>query len=201
MEAGANALGLVSAMPSGPGVIDDELIRTIALKVSPGIDSFLLTSKTRAQDIIDQAKLARTSTIQLVDKVDLSVYPILKEALEKTNIVQVVHVLDQNSIEEAIEIAPFVDAILLDSGNPNKKIKELGGTGRTHNWGLSRQICETISKPVYLAGGLNHENVVEAIQMVRPYGVDLCSGVRTGGHLDPNKLQKFISTVRVSETV
>lgn len=85
--------------------------------------------------------------------------------------------------------------ILLDSGNPNLEIKELGGTGRVHNWKLSRKIIESISKPVFLAGGLKPENIREAIEKVKPYGVDLCSGVRTNGRLDLEKLGRFFKEV------
>ena len=84
-----------------------------------------------------------------------------------------------------------VDALLLDSGNPKLAIKELGGTGRVHNWKLSRSIVEQSPVPVFLAGGLNPSNVKQAIDEVQPYGLDLCSGVRTNGRLDPAKLEAF----------
>ncbi|MEL6945686.1 MAG: phosphoribosylanthranilate isomerase, partial [Bacteroidota bacterium] len=95
----------------------------------------------------------------------------------------------------AIEIAPQVDALLLDSGNPNLKVKTLGGTGKTHDWNLSCQIVDAVDVPVYLAGGLKTENVADAIAMVQPYGLDLCSGVRTNGYLDKEKLTQFMNVV------
>ena len=106
-------------------------------------------------------------------------------------IVQVIHIIDERSVEEAIEISELVDAILLDSGNPNLKVKELGGTGRIHNWKLSRQIREKSRCPVFLAGGLNPENVRQAIDEVQPFAIDVCSGVRTNGQLDKQKLESF----------
>ena len=60
----------------------------------------------------------------------------------------------------------------------NKEIKLLGGTGKTHNWDLSKTIVESVSVPVYLAGGLDTHNIVEAVEKVNPYSIDLCSGVR-----------------------
>ena len=88
-----------------------------------------------------------------------------------------------------------MDALLLDSGNPNLKVKELGGTGRIHNWDLSRLIVEKAGIPVFLAGGLNPKNVLKAIKIVQPYGVDICSGVRSNNSLDEEKLKAFFHQV------
>ena len=188
---GASALGLVGAMPSGPGVIDDELIFKIASHIPPPIGTFLLTSETDAAKIIQHHALTQTNTIQLVDEVSIETYALLRTAMPAIKLVQVIHVIDEGSVEEAIRLAPFVDAILLDSGNPKSPIKELGGTGRVHDWKLSRKIRDTISVPVFLAGGLKPENVRQAIEDVQPYGLDLCSGVRTDGKLDERKLEMF----------
>jgi phosphoribosylanthranilate isomerase len=193
---GAAALGLVSAMPSGPGVIADSEIAAIAATVPPGVATFLLTAKTDAEAIIEQQRYCRTNTLQLVDAVALSVYPRLRRALPGIAIVQVVHVTGNESAGEALDIAPHVDALLLDSGNPNLAVKELGGTGRAHDWAISRYIVERAGKPVFLAGGLNAENVASAIATVRPFGLDLCSGVRTNGRLDADKLDAFFSASR-----
>jgi len=193
---GASALGLVGNMPSGPGVISDELISEIALAVPPPIATFLLTSETDAQAIIAHHQKVGTSVVQIVDALSSGTYEQIREGLTGVKLVQVIHVIDQSSVEEAVEIAPQVDALLLDSGNPNLKVKELGGTGRTHNWDLSRQIREAIDKPLFLAGGLKVENVREAIEQVQPFGLDLCSGVRTDGKLDEKKLAAFMAAVR-----
>ncbi|HMQ69186.1 MAG TPA: phosphoribosylanthranilate isomerase [Ignavibacteria bacterium] len=193
---GADALGFVSKMPSGPGVISDEKIIEIIKTVPPSTDKFLLTSETQSDKIIEQQKKFGPDTLQLVDEVNTEVYNDLKKELPGIRIVQVVHVRDEDSIGYSERISKFVDAILLDSGNPDLSIKELGGTGKVHDWNLSRKICETVNIPVYLAGGLNSGNVQEAIRTVRPYAVDLCSGVRTDGKLDESKLKNFINAVR-----
>ncbi|HET6851291.1 MAG TPA: hypothetical protein VFH46_03150, partial [Pyrinomonadaceae bacterium] len=88
-----------------------------------------------------------------------------------------------------------VDAVLLDSGNQSLAIKELGGTGRTHDWRLSREIREAIDVPLFLAGGLNPSNVAAAIREVQPFGIDVCSGLRTEGRLDPQILSNFFTRV------
>lgn len=194
---GAAALGLVSAMPSGPGVIEDALITRIAGVIPPGVGSFLLSSSQHAEALIAQQRRCRTNTLQLVDAVDIGVYSALREALPGIGLVQVIHVVGEESVEEALEVAPHVDALLLDSGNPNLVVKELGGTGRRHDWGLSRLIREQSDVPIYLAGGLTPDNVREAIETVGPFGLDVCSGVRTNGALDEGKLDLFTGACRV----
>jgi len=192
---GASAIGLVSEMPSGPGVISEKLIGEIAQSIPAGIDTFLLTCKQNPETIIAQQQRTRVNTIQLVDAFLLSDYAILRQALSGIRIVQVIHVSGAKSIQEAAAIAPYVDAILLDSGNPLLETKELGGTGRTHDWSVSRRIRDCVNVPIYLAGGLKPENVLEAIEFVHPYALDVCSGVRTNGHLDKQKLAAFFSKI------
>jgi len=192
---GASALGLVGKMPSGPGIIDDKLINEIARIVPPPISTFLLTSERTADAIIAHYKRVNTSAIQIVDELIDKQYLRLREELPHVKLVQVIHVIDHNSVKEAIEVSAYVDAILLDSGNPNLAVKELGGTGRTHNWDLSKQIKENIKIPVFLAGGINKDNVKQAIEYVQPFGLDLCSSVRTNGHLDEKKLEEFFRAI------
>jgi phosphoribosylanthranilate isomerase len=196
IESGASAVGLVSAMPSGPGPIPEELIAEIARVVPPGVASFLLTCKQDVESIIDQQRRSGVNTIQICDRLVDGSYVDLRRALPGVSLVQVIHVTGPESVDEAQMIAPQVNAILLDSGNQSLQIKELGGTGRTHDWTLSRRIRETIDVPLFLAGGLTPENVAEAIRTVEPFGVDVCSGLRTEGKLDGNKLRAFFDEVR-----
>ncbi|HVR68489.1 MAG TPA: phosphoribosylanthranilate isomerase [Verrucomicrobiae bacterium] len=193
---GASALGLVSEMPSGPGVIPDDQISAIAATVPKFIGTFLLTSRTDSAPIIEHIRRCGTNTVQLVDAVGENVYQDLRRELPDIRIVQVVHVTGDAAVEEARRIAGRVDALLLDSGNPTLEIKELGGTGRTHDWNRSRQIVESVKCPVFLAGGLNHRNILDAVRQVQPYGVDICTGVRTEGRLDPLKLTDFFAAIR-----
>ncbi|CAN5572036.1 phosphoribosylanthranilate isomerase [soil metagenome] len=192
---GASAIGLVGNMPSGPGPISDEEIFRIASAVRPPVATFLLTSEQTADGIIGHHTRTRTNTIQIVDELLNRDYNSIRAKLPNVKIVQVIHVTGEASVDEAAEIAEHVDAILLDSGNPSLDIKELGGTGRRHDWRLSRRIVETCGKPVFLAGGLSAENVREAIETVQPFGLDLCSGVRTDGKLDLRKLEAFFRGV------
>jgi phosphoribosylanthranilate isomerase len=194
---GADAIGLVGKMPSGPGIITDELIALISQEIPPPIATFLLTSERKASDIIAHHQKVQTNTIQIVDSLEVKEYDLIRQAIPAVKIVQVIHVLNEKQIDEALEIEPWVDAILLDSGNPNLKVKILGGTGNQHDWKLSRKIREAVKKPVFLAGGINAQNVKQAIEEVNPYGLDLCSSVRTNGKLDVSKLEFFFKAVPI----
>ena len=196
IRAGASALGLVSAMPSGPGAIGDELIAGIAARVPPGVATFLLTSRRDPDAVIRQQRAARVNTLQLVDEMEPGALPVLRAELPGVALVQVIHVRGPDSVQEACAAAQHVDAILLDSGNPAAAVKELGGTGRVYDWAVSAAIREAVDVPVYLAGGLRPENVVEAVERVRPFALDVCSGVRTDGRLDAAKLRRFVAAAR-----
>jgi phosphoribosylanthranilate isomerase len=191
--AGASALGLVSEMPSGPGVIPWERIAEIAAAVPPPVATFLLTCSQEAEEIVAQQRRCGTNVIQICDRLERGAYAGLRRALPGIRIVQVIHVADASSVDEARAIAPHVDALLLDSGNPSLAVKELGGTGRVHDWTLSAQIRASVAVPVFLAGGLNAANVHDAIAAVQPFALDVCSGVRTNGALDPEKLRAFVN--------
>ena len=195
VKAGASALGLVSEMPSGPGVIPEDVIARIARVVPPGVTSVLLTCRQDVGSIIAQQARTGVGAIQICDRLLDGTYDDLRRALPGTGLMQVIHVTGSESVAEAVAIAPHVQALLLDSGDPALPAKELGGTGRVHDWTLSRQIRERVEVPVYLAGGLTPENVAEAVAEVGPFGLDLCSGVRTGGRLDPDKLRRFFAAL------
>ena len=196
---GASALGLVSAMPSGPGVLSDDKIAEIARAIPPAVASFLLTSRQDAAGIIDQQRRLRLNTLQIVDRLTVGSHRDLRAALPGIGLVQVIHVTGPQSVEEALAAASEVDALLLDSGNPALAVKELGGTGRRHDWRLSREIRERSGVPVFLAGGLEAANLADAIAEVAPFGLDVCSGVRTDGALDEGKLERFFAAAAAAE--
>jgi phosphoribosylanthranilate isomerase len=184
-------------MPSGPGVVDDELAAQIVRVTPPPIATFMLTSELTAEDIVAHQQRVGANTIQLVDALPTGTYGQLRAALPDIKVVQVIHVIDERSLEEALQaVQEGADALLLDSGNPNLAVKELGGTGRVHNWQVSRRIVEQSPVPVFLAGGLNPANVREAVEQVQPFGLDICSGVRTNGQLDERKLDAFMRALQ-----
>jgi phosphoribosylanthranilate isomerase len=189
VAAGAHAVGLVGEMPSGPGPIPDGLIAEIAAATPPGVSRFLLSSRETAEGLAAHARIAGVDALQIVKHVDMREYAALRRALPGVRLVQVVHVEDEGAVALARDYARLADALLLDSGRPSAA--EFGGTGRAHDWSVSRRIVEAAGKPVFLAGGLNAGNIAGAVRAVRPFGIDLCSGVRTEGALDAAKLGAF----------
>lgn len=208
IEAGAEAIGLVSHMPSGPGVIDDALIADIAAHIAQDfnndaarpdqkpIQTFLLTAEQTAAAIAAQHAVCNTTTLQLVDSVAPQELLTLRRLLPEVALVQVIHVTGEDALQRALAVAPLVDKLLLDSGNPQLPVKQLGGTGRTHDWSVSQCIKAQSPVPVLLAGGVNASNARQALGAVRPHGLDVCSGVRSEGLLDPAKLADFMRAVR-----
>ena len=195
VRGGADALGFVAEMPSGAGVIGEALAAQLIPIVPPPVGTFLLTCETDARRIVDQQRRCGANTLQLCDRVTADARSLVCRQLPGIKIVQVVHVTGRESVDEALAAQETSDAILLDSGNQSLPVKELGGTGRVHDWAISAEIREKLRVPIFLAGGLTPENVKEAIAAVRPYGVDVCSGLRTGGKLDRQKVEAFISAV------
>jgi phosphoribosylanthranilate isomerase len=193
---GVTALGFVAEMPSGPGPVPESVICELVPQVPKGVRSFLLTSLTDAGAIAAQARRTCVDTVQIVDRFVTGTYADLRAAAPGVTVVQVIHVEDDASVEEAIRVAPLVDELLLDSGRPGAAVKELGGTGRVHDWSLSRRIREAVTVPVWLAGGLTSANVGDAVRLVAPHGVDVCSGVRVGGRLDRERLDAFVRAAR-----
>ena len=197
VDHGANAIGLVSEMPSGPGVIPDDRIAEIAARIPPGVSAFLLTSSREVDVIVDQQRRFGVDTIQLCDGLAPGHVLELRSLMPGISIVQVIHVTGEDSIDQAREAAGTAHALLLDSGNTSTAVKELGGTGRTHDWAVSRKIRDEVVVPVWLAGGLTPDNIAEAIRQVRPFGVDVCTGLRTQGKLDAEKLARFTQHLAV----
>ena len=196
IAAGADALGLVAAMPSGPGPIPDARIAQIAAWTPPPVATFLLTSETTAQAIAEHVRATQPSTVQIVGHVDPDEVAELARLLPHVRRVQVIHVEGPEALALIPAYAPHVHAFLLDSGRPGALVPELGGTGRTHDWSVSARFVRASPRPVFLAGGLDDTNVADALRQVRPYGIDLCSRVRTDGKLDVMKLALLMAAVR-----
>lgn len=199
VQLGADALGLVGPMPSGPGVLDDATIATVSARVPPPVATFLLTSETTAGAIAAHVHATRPSVVQVVSHVEPHVHAQLAVSLPAIRRVQVLHVEDAGVLALLGAYAPHVHAFLLDSGRPGLAVPELGGTGRVHDWDISAAFVRASPRPVFLAGGLTAANVAEALRRVRPYGLDVCSGVRAGGRLDAGKLAAFVGAVRASD--
>ncbi len=193
---GASFLGLVSSMPSGPGIIPEERIADIAAGLPPHVCSVLLTSKSSSPDVLRQQRTVHCNAIQLVNPLNENGLTLLKQNLPGVKLIQVLHVTGEEALERIPPNNGLLDALLLDSGNPQAKVQRLGGTGQTHNWHISREIRKRTPLPVFLACGLNADNISQAIKTVRPYAVDVCSGVRYAGRLNADKLAAFMNGVK-----
>ncbi len=181
-RAGAYAIGLVGDMPSGPGIIEDDHIREITdfvrQSLAGSVRSVLLTSRTNADAIANHVATTQPDFVQIVDDPEPGAYRVIRKAHPALKIIQVIHVEDDGAVDQARSVEDGADFILLDSGKPSAPDRTLGGTGDVHDWSVSRRIVEAVQLPVFLAGGLSPENVYEAVRLVRPFGVDLCSGLR-----------------------
>lgn len=171
------------------------MIAEIAARVPRPTETFLLTALQDAEAIAEQHRRCGTTALQLVDWVAESELRRLRHLVPGVRLVQVIHVAGAESVEEATAAAAFVDTLLLDSGNPRLAVKELGGTGRVHDWTHSLKIRESVGVPVLLAGGLNPGNARSAMERVRPAGLDVCSGLRSDGKLDAGKLRDFFKAI------
>jgi phosphoribosylanthranilate isomerase len=197
-RAGADAVGFVG-VPASPRAVDDETIAAIIARVPPPIATFLLTAEPTVAGIARHVLYTGASTVQLVRTLDAGEVEKLPGLLPKTRLTQVVHVENSSALDLIEPYAPYVHAFLLDSGRPTLPVPEYGGTGRIHDWSVSAEFVRRSPHPVFLAGGLSLSNVREALMIVRPFGVDVCSGVRAQGRLDADKLQAFIKAVRSAD--
>ena len=200
IRSGADALGLVARMPSGPGPVPDATIAEVTAFVPPPVATFLLTSETTAEAISAHVRATNPSAVQVVSHIAQAEAEKLAVLEPHVRRVQVIHVEGPDALDLIPVYAQHVHAFLLDSGRPNSAIAELGGTGRAHDWAVSAAFVQATDRPVFLAGGLSAANVADAIRQVRPYGLDLCSGVRTNGRLDPEKLAAFVLAVEQADT-
>ncbi|MEM7211352.1 MAG: phosphoribosylanthranilate isomerase [Pseudomonadota bacterium] len=193
-ELGVDLIGLVGPMPSGAGIITPKRCREISAASAAWVTSVLLTSSETANDIHADVEDANVRAVQLVRHVDPGVHRALSVSLPHVRRFQVIHVEDDSALDLIDIYAPLADAFLLDSGRPSSS--ELGGTGRVHDWAISAEFVKRSPLPVFLAGGLKPQNVGIAISTVKPFGLDICSGVRTADdRLDPEKLRAFMDAV------
>lgn len=201
IEAGADAVGFIGVQPPTPRTISDDRIAEIVVLVPPPVATFLVTLERTADAICAQIGRTRPGTVQFLHPIHPAESARLAQREPYVRRVQVIHVEGPEALDLIPVHAPHVHAFLLDSGKPNAPVPEYGGTGRTHDWAVSAEFVKASPLPVFLAGGLSPDNVGEAIDRVRPFGVDLCSGVRIGGRLDPGKLAAFMQAVRRADEV
>lgn len=192
---GAAAIGVASHVPFTSAGLSDEEITAIASAVEPEVGTFLLTDLEDPAAIAEQAVRCGVNTVQLWSELSAAAYVEIRRSAPDLSIAQTIHVVDEGAIEKARELAGVADALVLGSTNPEPPFRWDSPHGRTHDWQISRRIAESAMIPVILSGGLTHLNVADAVRAVRPYGVEVCSGVRRDGALDTSMLVQFLETL------
>jgi phosphoribosylanthranilate isomerase len=194
---GADAVGLlVGQKHSAKDFIDEGTARSIVEKLPPFCSSVLVTHLTDNDKIISLAKFIGTTTIQLHGDSTPEDVMYIRQRLPGVKLIKALHVVDENSIKNGRPYLDVIDAILLDTINVSTD--QVGGTGLTHDWNLSREIVLMYGVPVILAGGLNPDNVQQAIKAVNPFGVDANSGTKgLDGFKDINRLKAFIRNAKM----
>ena len=175
VAAGAHAIGcLVGLDYDAPDRVEPGVARAIFASVPPRVERVLVTHRTAVVDVVELARETGASVVQLHGAFPLEAISELRLRAPQLAVVKCAHVVDEGSIEEALRAAGAADRVLLDSRTADR----IGGTGRIHDWSISARIVQRSPKPVILAGGLDPDNVAGAIAQVRPWGVDVNSGVR-----------------------
>ena len=193
MDAGADAIGFLVGVPSSPRNLTLERAETLLDQVPIFIDSIVVTAPKSIEWLVEIYERLKPSGIQIHGKEELD-SSIIHEKIEDVNLIKTVYVTEDALNETVIKDLKTFDAVLLDSFSQG----QYGGTGKVHDWILSRQIKEAVSPiPVILAGGLNPENVKEAILAVEPYAVDVASGVEANpGIKDQSKVRAFVENAK-----
>jgi phosphoribosylanthranilate isomerase len=194
LDAGADALGfLVGIAHLAEDKIRKEEAKAIIESLPPLVSPVAVTHLTDVQKIIDLIMYLGVNTVQIHDYIEPKEVKTIRENLPGVKIIKGVHVEGEDAIEMAKLFEPYAHAILLDSRTTDR----LGGTGITHDWNISARLVKSISIPVILAGGLTPGNVLEAVYKVKPYGVDVNSGVEDiKGYKNFSKVQLFIGEAR-----
>ncbi|MFA5384974.1 MAG: phosphoribosylanthranilate isomerase [Eubacteriales bacterium] len=194
IKAGADALGFLVGLthPAEDKLEDIRLAKSLIDRIPPFVSTVMVTHLTNEGEIVNLARCMGTTSVQINDYTEPSVLKKVCDGLKDIKIIKSVHVTGSDAIELTKAYLPFADAILLDS----REGPRIGGTGKTHDWEISRKIVQESNKPVILAGGLNPGNVYEAVKKVQPFAVDVNSGVETNFRKDPAKINLFINEAR-----
>ena len=193
--AGADIIGLlVGQEHTSNDFIDKEKAKEIVDYVNGRCDVSLVTHLKNADEIISLTKYIGNNIIQLHSNIEEKEVEKIKKELPNVKLVRLIHISKDGEIFSNIERMKYVDYYLLDSFN--LETNQVGGTGLTHDWNKSSEIVKKLDKPVFLAGGLNPDNVQEAISIVNPYGVDVNSGCKTNGIKDRDKVIEFVRNAK-----
>ena len=193
VAAGADAVGFLVGVPSSPRNLTIERAKTLLGQVPVFVDSVVVTAPKSIEWLVEVCERLKPSAIQIHGKEQLDSSEI-REKINHSRLIKTMYVTEDALNERVIDDLKTFDAVLLDSFSK----EQYGGTGKTHDWTLSRQIKEAVAPvPVILAGGLKPENVKEAILAIEPYAVDVASGVEASpGVKDHSKVRAFVENAK-----
>ncbi len=189
IEAGANTIGMLTGVPEYvEDKISPETAKKIVVSLPRGIRTVMVTHLLEVSKIVEIAEYTGISALQIHNDLSTEGMKSLREYVPNLELIKTIHVLDESAIEDAKVYESFSDIILLDT----KAGERIGGTGKTHDWNISKRIVEEVGIPVILAGGLNPRNINEAISKVKPAGIDANSGLENkDGSKDFDKIRIF----------
>jgi phosphoribosylanthranilate isomerase len=193
LTAGADAVGFLVGVPSSPRNLTLERAKILLSHVPIFVDSVVVTAPQNIEELTEICETLKPSAIQIHGKKRF-VASEIRERIRYTRLIKTVYVKTDSLNDASLRDSKSFDAILLDSFTKD----QYGGTGKVHDWTLSRQIKEAVAPvPVILAGGLKPENVKEAILTVKPYAIDVASGVELEpGIKDHGKVRAFVENVK-----
>jgi len=193
IDAGCDAVGFIMGVThqSSDFVTPAEAAKMIR-HLPPFIEPVAVTHLQETNDLIRLVRDSRCTTLQIQDTVEPSGIDTIRDALPYLKVLKAVHVMDESAIPTAKRYEPYADALILDTRTREK----IGGTGIPHDWNISATIVANSAIPVILAGGLTPENVASAIRKVRPYGVDVHTGIKKDGVRSPERTLAFAREAR-----
>ena len=193
IDAGCDALGFIMGVThQSSDVVTPAEAAEMVRRLPPFIEPVAVTHLQGTDDLINLVRDSRCTTLQIQDAIEPSEMDTIRDALPFAKIVKAVHVIDESAIKVGKLYEPYADALILDSRTREK----IGGTGIPHDWNISATIVANSAIPVILAGGLTPGNVAEAIRRVRPYGVDVHTGIKRDSVRDPEKTLMFAREAR-----
>ncbi len=193
VSAGADAVGFLVGVPASPRNLTPERAETLLRQVPVFVDSVVVTAPQSIEGLAEVCETLKPTAIQIHGKKSFDASEV-REMIKGTRLIKTIYVTKDALNQAAIEELKAFDAVLLDSCSKG----QYGGTGKVHDWVLSRQIREAVAPlPVILAGGLKPENVKEAVQTVQPYAVDVASGVELRPAIkDHEKVRAFVENAK-----
>jgi phosphoribosylanthranilate isomerase len=202
VEAGADAVGFICGVThESEDALDEDAARALVRQVPPYVSTVLVTHLTEADEVLRLAGFLDVDTIQLHGVAEHEAVARVFAAAGRRRVTKAIHIESPEAVAVAETFLDVCDALHLDSRTAGR----LGGTGKVHDWSISRRVVELAweraRRPTILAGGLRPENLVSAIQTVGPFAVDVNSGVDDEhGDKDPARVAAFVSLAHSSPT-